>query len=331
MYTPLPHATPISEQVWPLGTVPLVSVATLSYNHEPYIGRCLEGILMQLTTFPVKIVIFEDCSTDKTASIILSYEEKFPNLFITFFQPINSFGTPKFREALKPFFAARNIAKYIALCEGDDFWTDPLKLQKQVDLMEKYDNASLCVALNMQYNNDLCVEKIDEKYEGDNFPLIYFENLHTYFHTSTYLIRKTALIFVMDKYESLLLGDTSLRFLLINEGPFVVLNDVVSVYRITGSGIWTSLDDYTKDLQHHNIYNKFRKLHVKERRQFYAKREIMFLLRLIEAELERKNYKVAIPQIGQILKLTLQYDQLHLPKYFYNKIKRLFSVSRISK
>ena len=128
----LKEPSPITEQIWPEGTTPMVSISCLTYNHENYIRDAIEGFLMQKTTFPVRIVIFEDCSTDNTASIIKEYEDKYPNLFSTFYQPVNTWGKEIRQEALKPFRKSLYSAKYIALCEGDDYWTDPLKLQKQV-------------------------------------------------------------------------------------------------------------------------------------------------------------------------------------------------------
>lgn len=307
-------------------TKPTVSVVMITYGHQDFILEAISSILMQKCDFNIELIISNDNSPDNTDIIVKNYlsTNKVPrNIHVKYVKhEINKTAFPNFIWVLN-----EAEGKYVAICEGDDYWIDPLKLQKQVALMEMYDHASMCVALNTQYDIESGKKKIDTLYKGANYPLIYFDNLNAYFHTSTFLIRKTILSHILNKYTHLILGDTPLRFLLINEGPFVVLNDVVSVYRITGTGIWSSIDNYTRDLQHYNIYNKLRTLHVKKRRQFYAKREIMFLMRLIEAELDRKNYKVAILQIAEITKLTLLYDQLHLPKYFYNKVKSRLSPS----
>lgn len=137
-YIPLSEPIPIREQVWTEGTIPLVATSTIAYNHEPFIRECIESILIQKTTFPVRVVIFEDASTDKTTKIVKEYAEKYPNLLVALCQPENTFskGGEVWRKALQPYYEARNIGKYIALCEGDDYWTDPYKLQKQVDFLE---------------------------------------------------------------------------------------------------------------------------------------------------------------------------------------------------
>lgn len=134
---------PITQHVLDDDTVQLVSISCLTYNHENFIRDAIEGFLMQKTTFPVKIAIFEDCSTDNTANIIREYQEKHPYLFNVFLQAENTWEKPIRKKALEPFYKAHNKAKYIALCEGDDYWTDPLKLQKQVDFLEQNEDYGL--------------------------------------------------------------------------------------------------------------------------------------------------------------------------------------------
>jgi len=120
---------------------PVVSIICDSYNHEPYIRRCIEGFLMQKTDFPFEILIHDDASTDKSAEIIKEYEVKFPALIKPMYQRENqcSKGVHLWASIQFP----RVNGKYIAICEGDDYWTDPLKLQKQVDYMEAHPDCSL--------------------------------------------------------------------------------------------------------------------------------------------------------------------------------------------
>lgn len=156
-YTPLAEPIPITEHQWDDDVAQFVSISCTTYNHEPYIRDAIEGFLMQKTTFPVRIVIFEDCSTDNTAAIIKEYAAKYPNLFRAFCQSENTYNKPIRHEVGRPFREERAKAKYIALCEGDDYWTDPLKLQKQVNFLEENPDYSLCVS---GYKTNFGVEKI---------------------------------------------------------------------------------------------------------------------------------------------------------------------------
>ena len=147
---------------------PIVSISCVTYNHEKYIRDAIEGFIIQKTTFPFKIFILDDASTDHNVEIIREYESKYPRLFSCFFLKENTWGKPNRREIVKPFLEARNEGKYIALCEGDDYWTDPYKLQKQVDFLEANPKYTLTggYAIKIYENEDFKVFHETPKYKN---------------------------------------------------------------------------------------------------------------------------------------------------------------------
>ena len=146
-------------------TEPLVSVKMITYNHAPYIAQAIEGVLQQKTNFPFELVIGEDCSTDGTREIVLEYQKKYPDIIrvITSDKNVgmnrNSYRTMK---------ACRG--KYIAFCEGDDYWHHPDKLQKQVDYMESHPECGLvCSDYDIYYNSSNKVRRRVNYYRGERF------------------------------------------------------------------------------------------------------------------------------------------------------------------
>jgi len=125
-------------QVWNPADKPLVSVACITFNHEKYIEDAIEGFLIQETDFPFEILIHDDASTDNTANIVREYVEKYPNIIKPIFQTENQYS--KGVKINSEFNFPRAKGKYIALCEGDDYWTDPNKLQIQVAFLEENPN-----------------------------------------------------------------------------------------------------------------------------------------------------------------------------------------------
>ena len=120
----------------------MVSICCATYNHAPCIRQCLEGFVMQRTNFKFEVLIHDDASTDGTADIIREYEAKYPSIIKPIYQTENQYS--KGMSISATFNWPRAKGKYIAQCEGDDYWIDPLKLQKQVDLLESNINCSLC-------------------------------------------------------------------------------------------------------------------------------------------------------------------------------------------
>lgn len=119
-------------------TGPLVSIMTITYNHAPYIGQAIEGVLQQETNFPFELIIGEDCSKDGTRESVLEYQRKYPEI-IRVITSANNVGMKK--NGYRTLKACRG--KYVAFCEGDDFWHRPDKLQKQVDFMESHPECGL--------------------------------------------------------------------------------------------------------------------------------------------------------------------------------------------
>lgn len=121
---------------------PMVSVCCAAYNHAPYIAQALDSFLAQQTDFPIEILVHDDASTDGTAQILRDYAARFPDVVKPLFETENQYSKGV---AIDPTFNySRARGKYIALCEGDDYWCDPCKLQRQVEYMERHPDCTFC-------------------------------------------------------------------------------------------------------------------------------------------------------------------------------------------
>lgn len=120
----------------------MVSIRCATYNHEPYIRQCLEGFVMQKTNFRFEAIVHDDASTDGTAAIVREYAEKYPDIIKPIYETENLYS--KHDGSIRRIMNEACKGKYIALCEGDDYWTDPNKLQKQIDFLEQNPEYSMC-------------------------------------------------------------------------------------------------------------------------------------------------------------------------------------------
>lgn len=213
----------------------LVSICCITYNHEKFIAQAIEGFLIQKTDFPFEIVIGEDCSADTTARIIKSYAAKHPLIIKAKFNRKNKGMIPNFRKTLQ----ACN-GKYIALCEGDDYWTDLYKLQKQVDFLEQHPDYFLCAHRANKLFEETS-EFSDDQHEffvaNSNREISIDDFLDPFIlKTSTVLFRN---IFDFAKVPEKGFKDIFLFALVLDKGKGICLNDIMSVYRIHKGGIWS--------------------------------------------------------------------------------------------
>lgn len=129
----------------------LVSICCQAYNHKDYIVKALDGFLMQKTNFEFEILLRDDASTDGTSEICKKYANKYSDKI-----KLLAYTENQYQKGVSPFIdnVKRAKGKYIAMCEGDDFWTDPLKLQKQVDGLEKHKELNICSHKSIKYDEE---------------------------------------------------------------------------------------------------------------------------------------------------------------------------------
>lgn len=216
-----------------------VCVHCPTYNQSPYIEDCLNGFIMQKTTFPFCVVIVDDASTDGNQEIIKQYAEKYPDIIKPVLLQENHFSQKKSK---RPYYSSYDEqSKYVAMCEGDDYWTDPLKLQKQVDFMEANPEYSMCfhkVKLLIQKTGELRNEIDVRDMSGKSTIIDLVER--NYVHTPSVLYRIYPDLFKQDQNMiSCFFGDYKMWLLLANKGNIFKFEDIMAIYRV-GSGVFSS-------------------------------------------------------------------------------------------
>jgi glycosyltransferase involved in cell wall biosynthesis len=224
-------------------SAPVVSISCNTYNQINFIREAIEGFLMQKTSFSVEILIHDDASTDGTAEIVREYEKKYPNVIFPIYQTENQYS--KGIKIASNYQFPRARGKYIALCEGDDYWTDSLKLQKQVNFLEANPDYVLCfhkvktlISNNLQ--DDDVLEKryqaIANKQEIATIDLLKYKN---FIHTCSVVFKNANIKFPFE-YNYSPIGDYFLFILLSELGLIHRIEEYMGVYR-RGSGIYSTL------------------------------------------------------------------------------------------
>lgn len=234
---------------------PLVSICCATYNHEPYISDAIKGFLMQETDFPFEILIRDDCSTDRTAEIVKQYADQYPQLIKPVYEKENTYS-----KGVKPMpqLYKRAKGKYIALCEGDDYWTDKNKLQIQSDVLENNKELDLSFhkAMKVDMGNQEHLEIGDYL---DNNGIISIEKVilksKGQIPTASTVFNKKVvehIVAFQSQRPWLTAGDIYVHFFGSKRGGAYFINKTMSVYRHRSEGSWTSMyqDDYKKRIIH---------------------------------------------------------------------------------
>lgn len=283
-----------------------VSVCMTTYNHAKYLRQALDSVLSQKTTFKFEVVIHDDASTDRTCEIIREYAEKYPNQIIPLLQKENQFSKGKNLD--KEFILPVCKGEYLAFLEGDDYWTDAFKLQKQYDILENHPMSAICVhrvavvTEDGQPTKKECPSrkrlKKDSAISGMEF-LTYNEYV---FQTGSYFFRKRYMDELMHdrtKLSEYFNGDECILRWAIQNGDIFFINETMSVYRVNVPTGWST--GYAK----HSVQQR-----------------IAYLKKSIEAELLFNEESHA--QYRRLIEGRIMLTMLCANSYSYQEAEKLF-------
>jgi glycosyltransferase involved in cell wall biosynthesis len=225
---------------WGSNTTPLVSIICLAYNQERYIRSAIEGFLIQKTAFPFEIIIHDDASTDQTTQIILSYARDYPVLIKPIIQTQNQYSLSPNQIVKIPILCAKGL--FLAFCEGDDYWIDPEKLEKQFMAMQKYSNCELSFhSARAEYRDgsSAVISRSVEQIKVFSARRVIWGG-GGFCPTASLMIKRgvfDVLFSVID--EQNYLYDYVIQIFASLKGGALYINDVMSVYRVGSVGSWS--------------------------------------------------------------------------------------------
>lgn len=237
------------------GNNPLVSICCATYNQVNFVRQCLDGFLKQETDFYFEVLVHDDASTDGTADVIREYAQRHPDIFFPILQSENQYQKGN-KKITATFNLPRARGKYIAICEGDDFWSDPSKLQKQVDFLEKNPEYSLyCHNWSVLTGETISKSPVHDLYSN---PISFtFATLPWVWITKslTLMFRREAV-----DYNELLqysfCRDVHIVYYALKNGKGYYNPEIMACYRMHEGGIWSQHDDNEKNKTTYLLYKE---------------------------------------------------------------------------
>lgn len=282
---------------------PLVSILTVTYNHSKYIGNAIDSFLMQKTDFDIEIIIADDCSTDNNQEIIREYYKKHPKLLNPILRNVNLGPRQNFIDAF-----SKCTGKYIALCEGDDYWTDPEKLKKQVDFLEANEEYGICfhrVKIFLENEKKLVDDFITREVQStSDINELVRDN---FIHTPSVVLRNN--FDLPDWHSKSPLGDWALYIIAIKESKIMKLDSVMAVYRVSEKGIWSGLSKIQKM---ENTYKSFKLVH--ENIKLNYSERIILEKKINKLKIDISNFKKSLSFTYKVKLMLYRYWTKFYPK-----------------
>jgi len=231
--------------------LPLVSVVMITYGHEMFIEEAINSVLMQECDFNIELIVANDASPDNTDFVIQNILKSHHRASIIHYikHDKNMGMMPNFIFSLQ-----QSKSKYIALCEGDDYWTDLLKLQKQVDFLKNNPDFGICFhRANLLQKGTLNLHQIPKEFENKSFDYIELLKHYNFITTASVVFRKPESFCFPNWFLNLPFGDMGLYKLVSKSRKIYCLPEIMSVYRIHDNGIWSGI----KQIESKKVYLNF--------------------------------------------------------------------------
>jgi glycosyltransferase involved in cell wall biosynthesis len=215
--------------------VPRVSVCVITYRHERFIEQAIRSVLEQETSFPVEIVVGEDASPDRTANILQRLDSEFPGRLTLLLREENLGMQRNARDTF-----ARCRGEFVAFLEGDDYWIDPHKLQRQVDALDQHPGWSGCFHPAEYVNPN--GKPLGQRHPPTHLEPVTFDDLcrQNCVQTCSLMVRKAAVPNIPDWVQLLPIGDWAICLIATTRGPLGMLPECMACYRVHPGGVWTS-------------------------------------------------------------------------------------------
>jgi len=293
-------------------STPTVSICCITYNHASYIEQCLDGFLMQKTTFPFEIIIHDDCSTDGTTEIIKKYVEKYPKLFVPFYETENQYSKGV-RGIYVNYVFPHVKGQFVAMCEGDDYWIDSEKLERQIQYLTKNTDTAL-LAENTRVENS--IKNISYLFSSEKTESFSLEEIlyKRRFATSSVVFRYSVLKEFLPKLKTSC--DTIIWACCASVGKIDYIPNVSSVYRRGFQGVTENTNKYKWALKNEEWSKQIYELFVPEKIKSHSLDFGLFKAFLV-AFLDKKKQKQDICNI--IKKIFVYYRFGYLIRLFLEK------------